>query len=154
MIDESHVTLPQLRAMYAGDRSRKDMLVNYGFRLPSARDNRPLKYEEFVERVGQTIYVSATPAPYELERTGGEIVQQIIWPTGLLDPLIEVRPIKGQIDDLLTEVKKVAAQNERTLVTTLTKKMAEKPDGFPERNGRARPIYAFGYRNFGTGADY
>ena len=125
VIDESHVTLPQLRAMYAGDRSRKNMLVDYGFRLPSARDNRPMQYEEFVKRVGQTIYVSATPAPYELERTGGEIVQQIIRPTGLLDPLVEVRPIKGQIDDLLTEIKKVAAQNERTLITTLTKKMAE-----------------------------
>ena len=135
VIDESHVTLPQLRAMYAGDRSRKDMLVNYGFRLPSARDNRPLKYEEFIERVGQTIYVSATPAPYELERTGGEIVQQIIRPTGLLDPLIEVRPIKGQIDDLLSEVKKVAAQNERTLVTTLTKKMAENLTDFLKEMG-------------------
>ncbi len=143
VIDESHVTLPQLRAMYAGDRSRKNMLVDYGFRLPSARDNRPMQYEEFVKRVGQTIYVSATPAPYELERTGGEIVQQIIRPTGLLDPLVEVRPIKGQIDDLLTEIKKVAAQNERTLITTLTKKMAENlTDYLKEMGVRVRYMHS------------
>ena len=143
VIDESHVTLPQLRAMYAGDRSRKNMLVDYGFRLPSARDNRPLQYEEFVQRVGQTIYVSATPAAYELERTAGEVVPQIIRPTGLLDPLVEVRPIKGQIDDLLTEVKAVAARNERTLVTTLTKKMAENlTDYLKEMGVRVRYLHS------------
>ena len=143
VIDESHVTLPQLRAMYAGDRSRKNMLVDHGFRLPSARDNRPLQYEEFVQRVGQTIYVSATPAPYELTRTEGEIVQQIIRPTGLLDPLVEVRPIKGQIDDLLTEVKAVAAANERVLVTTLTKKMAENlTDYLKEMGVRVRYLHS------------
>lgn len=124
VIDESHVTIPQVRAMHAGDKSRKDMLIEYGFRLPSAYDNRPLTFEEFEKRVNQTIFVSATPAKYELEHSK-DIVEQIVRPTGLLDPIIEVRPIKGQMDDLLGEIKKVVARNERILVTTLTKKMAE-----------------------------
>lgn len=124
VIDESHVTLPQLRAMYAGDRSRKEQLVNYGFRLPSAFDNRPLTFDEFQKERGQIIYVSATPAAYELDHAE-QVVEQIIRPTGLLDPKIEVRPIKGQIDDLLGEIHKVAKAGERILVTTLTKKMAE-----------------------------
>lgn len=124
VIDESHVTLPQLRAMYAGDRSRKEQLVNYGFRLPSALDNRPLTFDEFQKERGQIIYVSATPAAYEMDHAE-QVVEQIIRPTGLLDPKIEVRPIKGQIDDLLGEIHKVAEAGERILVTTLTKKMAE-----------------------------
>ena len=124
VIDESHVTLPQIRAMYAGDRSRKEMLVNHGFRLPSAFDNRPLTFDEFQQQINQVIYVSATPAKYELEQTE-QTVEQIIRPTGLLDPGIEIRPIKGQIDDLLGEIHKVAAAGERILVTTLTKRMAE-----------------------------
>lgn len=124
VIDESHVTLPQIRAMYAGDRSRKEMLVNHGFRLPSAYDNRPLTFAEFQDQIQQAIYVSATPGPYELEQTE-QIVEQIIRPTGLLDPVIELRPIKGQIDDLLSEINKVKERNERVLVTTLTKRMAE-----------------------------
>ena len=124
MIDEAHVTLPQLRAMYAGDRSRKENLIEYGFRLPSALDNRPLKFEEFVERINQVIYVSATPGPYEME-VQTNLAQQIIRPTGLLDPKVEVRPIAGQMDDLLGEIRKRTEKNERVLVTTLTKKMAE-----------------------------
>jgi len=123
-VDESHVTLPQCRAMYAGDRSRKDALVNYGFRLPSAYDNRPLNFEEFDSKLNQVIYVSATPAEYEQTRSG-QIVEQVIRPTGLLDPLVEVRPIDGQIDDLIGEINKRTAREERVLVTTLTKKMAE-----------------------------
>lgn len=124
VVDESHVTLPQLRAMYAGDRARKEQLVKYGFRLPSALDNRPLTFDEFQAQRGQIIYVSATPAAYEMETTD-KVVEQIIRPTGLLDPKIEVRPIAGQIDDLLSEIHKVSAQGERVLVTTMTKKMAE-----------------------------
>ena len=123
-IDESHVTLPQTRAMYAGDRSRKDSLVNYGFRLPSAYDNRPLNFQEFDSKINQVIYVSATPAEYERTRSG-QIVEQVIRPTGLLDPIVEVRPIDGQIDDLIGEINLRTAKNERVLVTTLTKKMAE-----------------------------
>ena len=123
-IDESHVTLPQTRAMYAGDRSRKDALVNYGFRLPSAYDNRPLNFEEFDSKINQVIYVSATPAEYERTRSG-QTVEQVIRPTGLLDPVVEVRPIEGQIDDLIGEINARTAKNERVLVTTLTKKMAE-----------------------------
>ena len=123
-IDESHVTLPQVRAMYRGDRARKESLVEYGFRLPCAFDNRPLKFEEFQQRIGQVVYVSATPGEYERTRSG-QIVEQIIRPTGLLDPRISVRPVEGQIDDLLDEIKARIAKNERTLVTTLTKKMAE-----------------------------
>ena len=123
-VDESHVTLPQCRAMYAGDRSRKDSLVNYGFRLPSAYDNRPLNFTEFDEKLNQIIYVSATPAEYESTRSG-QTVEQVIRPTGLLDPLVEVRPIEGQIDDLIGEINERTARQERVLVTTLTKKMAE-----------------------------
>ena len=123
-IDESHVTLPQVRAMYNGDRARKTTLVDYGFRLPCAYDNRPLKFEEFEQRLNQVIYVSATPGKYEQERSG-QIVEQVIRPTGLLDPRVEVRPIEGQIDDLIGEINIRAARQERVLVTTLTKKMAE-----------------------------
>ena len=125
IIDESHVTMPQLRAMYEGDQSRKRVLVDHGFRLPSALDNRPLNFEEFKQRVNQVIYVSATPGPYELEKSGGVVVEQIVRPTGLTDPEIIIKPIKGQMDDLLHQIKARAAKSERTLVTTLTKKMAE-----------------------------
>jgi excinuclease ABC subunit B len=125
IVDESHQTVPQVRGMYAGDRSRKTVLVEYGFRLPSALDNRPLNFAEWEERVGQVVYVSATPGPYELKQSGGVIVEQIIRPTGLVDPTIEVRPVQGQIDDLLGELRGVAARGERVLVTTLTKRMAE-----------------------------
>lgn len=125
VIDESHVTIPQIHAMYGGDRSRKEVLVENGFRLPAAMDNRPLKFEEFEEMQNQVIYVSATPADYELEKTGGEYIEQIIRPTGLLDPIIEVRPTENQIDDLMEEIQKRAEEDERVLVTTLTKKMAE-----------------------------
>ncbi|MFY0543208.1 excinuclease ABC subunit UvrB [Brevibacillus sp. H7] len=124
VIDESHMTLPQIRGMYNGDRARKDVLVEHGFRLPSARDNRPLKFEEFEQKVKQAIYISATPGPYELEHCP-QVVQQVIRPTGLVDPTISVRPIKGQIDDLIGEIQATIAKNERVLVTTLTKKMAE-----------------------------
>ena len=124
IIDESHMTLPQIRAMYNGDKARKDNLVEYGFRLEAARDNRPLKFDEFNQRLGQTLYVSATPAKYELSRAG-QVVEQLLRPTGLLDPTIEVRPSKGQIDDLISEINKTIARNARVLVTTLTKKMAE-----------------------------
>ena len=124
-IDESHQTVPQLHAMWHGDRSRKENLVQYGFRLPSALDNRPLKFEEFEERVNQAIYVSATPGPYELTKSAGVVVEQIIRPTGLVDPQVEIRPIKGQIDDLLHEIRDRASKGERVLVTTLTKRMAE-----------------------------
>jgi excinuclease ABC subunit B len=124
-IDESHQTIPQLRGMYHGDRSRKQTLVDYGFRLPSALDNRPLSFEEFEHRVGQLIYVSATPGPYELTKTGGEVVEQVIRPTGLIDPEVEVRPTRNQIDDLLGEIRQRASASERVLVTTLTKRMAE-----------------------------
>jgi excinuclease ABC subunit B len=124
-IDESHQTIPQLHGMYHGDRSRKETLVEYGFRLPSALDNRPLTFEEFEHRVNQAIYVSATPGPYELTKSAGVVVEQIIRPTGLVDPQVEVRPVKGQIDDLLHEIRERAARGERVLVTTLTKRMAE-----------------------------
>ena len=124
MIDESHVTVPQIRAMYAGDRARKTMLVEYGFRLPSAYDNRPLTFDEFRQRIHQVIYVSATPGPYEKEQAV-QTVEQIIRPTGLLDPRIIVRPATGQVDDLVGEIHQVVEKNERVLVTTLTKKMAE-----------------------------
>ena len=124
-IDESHVTVPQLHGMWHGDRSRKQNLVDYGFRLPSAMDNRPLRFEEFETRVGQTIYVSATPGPFELTKSAGVVVEQIIRPTGLVDPQVEIRPVKGQIDDLLAEIRDRAAKNQRVLVTTLTKRMAE-----------------------------
>jgi excinuclease ABC subunit B len=125
VVDESHQTVPQIRGMYHGDRSRKEVLVEYGFRLPSALDNRPLTFDEWEARVGQRIYVSATPGPYELERSGGVVVEQVIRPTGLMDPPIEVRPVRGQVDDLLAEIRERAATGERVLVTTLTKRMAE-----------------------------
>src|SRR5436190_13538177 len=124
-IDESHQTIPQLHAMWHGDRSRKSLLIEYGFRLPSALDNRPLQFEEFETRVNQVIYVSATPGPYELTKTAGTVVEQIIRPTGLIDPEVEMRPVKGQIDDLLHEIRQRVERKERVLVTTLTKRMAE-----------------------------
>lgn len=142
-IDESHVTLPQIRAMFGGDHSRKNILIDYGFRLPAAADNRPLKFEEFEEITGQTIYVSATPGDYELEKTGGVIVEQVVRPTGLLDPPIEVRPIKNQIDDLMEEIQLRMERNERVLVTTLTKRMAEELDKYLNRSGvRSRYIHS------------
>ena len=141
-IDESHVTLPQCRAMYAGDRSRKDALVNYGFRLPSAYDNRPLNFGEFDSKLGQIIYVSATPGEYERTRSG-QTVEQVIRPTGLLDPEVEVRPIDGQIDDLIGEINARAAKNERVLITTLTKKMAEDLTVYLQKAGiRVRYMHA------------
>ena len=124
-VDESHQTMPQVRGMYHGDRSRKQTLVDYGFRMPSALDNRPLTFEEFEHRMNQAIYVSATPGPYELTKSGGVVVEQVIRPTGLIDPQVEIRPVKGQVDDLLEEIRIRAAKNERVLVTTLTKRMAE-----------------------------
>lgn len=142
VIDESHVTLPQLRAMYAGDRSRKQSLVENGFRLPSAFDNRPLQFNEFEERIRQIVYVSATPAAYEMEEAS-QVAQQVIRPTGLVDPEIEVRPIKGQMDDLLGEIKLRAAANERVLITTLTKKMAEDLTEFLKETGiRVRYLHS------------
>ncbi|MEY4636885.1 MAG: Excinuclease subunit [Acidobacteriota bacterium] len=125
VVDESHQTVPQIRGMYHGDRSRKAVLVEYGFRLPSALDNRPLNFEEWEDRVGQLVYVSATPGPYELKMAGGVVVEQVIRPTGLMDPPVEVRPVKGQVDDLLMEIRDRASRQERVLVTTLTKRMAE-----------------------------
>ena len=142
MVDESHVTIPQVRAMYNGDRARKESLIEYGFRLPSALDNRPLKFDEFVERINQIVYVSATPGPYEME-VETNVAEQIIRPTGLLDPSIEIRPIKGQMDDLLGEIHKRAAKNERVLVTTLTKKMAEDLTEFLKEMGvRVRYLHS------------
>ena len=142
MVDESHVTIPQVRAMYNGDRARKESLIEYGFRLPSALDNRPLQFDEFVERINQIVYVSATPGPYEME-VQTNVAEQIIRPTGLLDPSIEIRPIKGQMDDLLGEIHKRAAKNERVLVTTLTKKMAEDLTEFLKEMGvRVRYLHS------------
>ena len=125
IVDESHQSVPQVRGMYHGDRSRKEVLVAYGFRLPSALDNRPLNFEEWEARTNQLLFVSATPGPYELRRAGGVVVEQIIRPTGLVDPPIEVRPVRGQVDDLLAELRERVARRERVLVTTLTKRMAE-----------------------------
>jgi excinuclease ABC subunit B len=143
IIDESHQTLPQVRGMYHGDRSRKQTLVDFGFRLPSALDNRPLTFEEFEERIGQRVYVSATPAPLELERTGGVVVEQLIRPTGLLDPLIEVLPARGQVDDLLVRIRAVVARGERALVTTLTKRMAEELSQYLAESGvRVRYLHS------------
>jgi excinuclease ABC subunit B len=143
VIDESHVTLPQVRAMYAGDRMRKSNLVEYGFRLPSALDNRPLQFEEFETKTKQKIYVTATPADYELEKSEGVIVEQIVRPTGLLDPIIDVRPSLNQIDDLLAEIEKRIQKNERVLVTTLTKRMAEElNEYFGNLNIKARYIHS------------
>ena len=135
MVDESHVSIPQVGGMYEGDRSRKQNLVDFGFRLPSALDNRPLKFHEFEKLINQAVYVSATPGPYEMEKTNGKMVDQIIRPTGLLDPLIEVRPTENQIDDLIEEVHKTIEKKERVLVTTLTKKMAEDLTTFLQENG-------------------
>jgi len=135
IIDESHVTVPQIRGMYLGDKSRKETLVEHGFRLPSALDNRPLKFDEFTKLTNQIIYVSATPADYEFQQTGGAYIEQIIRPTGLLDPEIQVRPVKGQIDDLIGEIKKRVVKKERILVTTLTKKMAEDLSDYLDRLG-------------------
>jgi len=129
-VDESHATIPQVHGMWFGDQSRKQNLVDYGFRLPSARDNRPLKFEEFENRIHQTIYVSATPGPYELTKSAGVVVEQVIRPTGLIDPEVEIRPVKGQIDDLLAEIRDRAKKNERVLVTTLTKRMSEDLAGY------------------------
>ncbi|HBJ94948.1 MAG TPA: excinuclease ABC subunit B, partial [Lentisphaeria bacterium] len=126
MIDESHVTIPQVQAMYRADRNRKVTLVEHGFRLPSALDNRPLKFEEFEKLTGDTVYVSATPADYELQKSGGTVIEQIVRPTGLLDPEVEIRPLGSQVDDVMEEIRKTAAQGGRTIVTTLTKKSAER----------------------------
>jgi excinuclease ABC subunit B len=142
-IDESHQTVPQLHAMYHGDRSRKQTLVNYGFRMPSAMDNRPLNFEEFEHRTGQVVYVSATPGPYELTKSAGVVVEQVIRPTGLVDPEIEVRPVKGQVDDLLEEIRLRAERNERVLVTTLTKRMSEDlAEYFTETGVRCRYMHS------------
>src|SRR6202049_2073031 len=142
-VDESHQTIPQVRGMHAGDRSRKETLVNYGFRMPSALDNRPLTFEEFEHRVNQALYVSATPGPYELTKSGGVFVEQVIRPTGLVDPEVEIRPVKGQVDDLLEEIRIRAAKNERVLVTTLTKRMAEDlSEYFSEIGVRCRYLHS------------
>ena len=143
IIDESHVTVPQIGGMYRGDRSRKETLVEYGFRLPSALDNRPLRFEEFERLAPQTIYVSATPGPYELEKSGSEIIDQVVRPTGLLDPQIEIRPVSIQVDDLLSEARQRADKNERVLVTTLTKKMAEDLTDYLDEHGiRVRYLHS------------
>lgn len=143
MVDESHVSIPQVGGMYEGDRSRKQNLVDFGFRLPSALDNRPLKFDEFEKLINQTVYVSATPGPYEMKKTQGELVEQIIRPTGLLDPIVEVRPTENQIDDLIGEVHKTIAKGERVLVTTLTKKMAEDlTDYLMEQNIKVRYLHS------------
>ncbi|MCW9718054.1 excinuclease ABC subunit UvrB [Avibacterium sp. 21-599] len=143
IIDESHVTVPQIGGMYRGDRSRKETLVEYGFRLPSALDNRPLRFEEFERLAPQTIYVSATPGPYELEKSGSEIIDQVVRPTGLLDPEIEIRPVAIQVDDLLSEARQRADKNERVLVTTLTKRMAEDLTDYLEEHGvRVRYLHS------------
>ena len=143
VVDESHATVPQIGAMYEGDVSRKRNLVEHGFRLPSAVDNRPLTWEEFTERIGQTIYLSATPGPYELQRAGGDVVEQVIRPTGLVDPQVLIKPTKGQIDDLLHEIRQRAERDERVLVTTLTKKMAEDLTDYLLENGvRARYLHS------------
>lgn len=143
MVDESHVSIPQVGGMYEGDRSRKQNLVDFGFRLPSALDNRPLKFDEFENLINQTVYVSATPGPYEMKKTNGELVEQIIRPTGLLDPIVEVRPTENQIDDLIGEVYKTIAKGERVLVTTLTKKMAEDlTDYLMEQNIKVRYLHS------------
>jgi excinuclease ABC subunit B len=142
-VDESHATIPQVHGMFYGDRSRKQILVDYGFRMPSALDNRPLTFEEFEHRMNQVIYVSATPGPYELTKSGGAFVEQVIRPTGLIDPEVEVRPVKGQVDDLLEEIRVRAEKNERVLVTTLTKRMAEDlSEYFTEIGVRCRYLHS------------
>ena len=143
VIDESHVSVPQIRAMYGGDRARKENLVEYGFRLPAAMDNRPLKFEEFQEMAKQVIYVSATPADYELIQSEGVVVEQVIRPTGLLDPIIEVRPSLNQVDDLMEEIQQRIELKERVLVTTLTKRMAEELNRIsPRHNIRCTYIHS------------
>src|ERR1700741_4384276 len=143
VIDESHVTVPQIGAMSEGDVSPKRVLVEHGFRLPSAIDNRPLTWEEFLDRIGQTVYLSATPGPYELQRVGGDVVEQVIRPTGLIDPQVIIKPTKGQIDDLLEEIRLRTGKNERVLVTTLTKKMSEDLTDYLLENGvRARYLHS------------
>src|SRR5438445_6767432 len=143
IVDESHQTVPQIRGMYHGDRSRKEVLVAYGFRLPSALDNRPLNFEEWEHRVGQVVFVSATPGPYELAKSQGVVVEQIIRPTGLIDPPIDVRPVKGQVDDLLQEIRARVARRERVLVTTLTKRMAgDLTQDYQELRGRVRYLHS------------
>jgi excinuclease ABC subunit B len=142
-VDESHQSIPQIRGMYHGDRSRKQTLVDYGFRMPSALDNRPLTFEEFEHRTNQVVYVSATPGPYELTKSGGVVIEQVIRPTGLEDPQVEVRPVKGQVDDLLEEIRVRAARNERVLVTTLTKRMSEDlAEYFSEIGVRCRYLHS------------
>jgi excinuclease ABC subunit B len=142
-VDESHQTIPQVHGMHAGDRSRKETLVNYGFRMPSALDNRPLTFEEFEHRTNQVLYISATPGPYELTKSGGLFVEQVIRPTGLVDPDVEIRPVKGQVDDLLEEIRVRAERDERVLVTTLTKRMAEDlSEYFTEIGVRCRYLHS------------
>ena len=150
VIDESHVSLPQIRGMYGGDRSRKPNLVEYGFRLPSAMDNRPLNFHEFETLINQVIYVSATPADYELEQTEGTFVEQVVRPTGLLDPVIDVRPSINQIDDLLEEIDNTVKKGDRVLVTTLTKRMAEELTKYMTRLD-VKPLHSLGSRNIGAG---
>lgn len=145
VIDESHVTLPQVHAMFGGDRARKENLVEYGFRLPAAKDNRPLRFEEFEQLVGTTIYVSATPADYELMKSEGVIVEQLIRPTGLVDPPLEVRITDNQIDDLLEEIDKRVRNDDKILVTTITKRMAEELSKCFDRVGRPQPLPPFGH---------
>ena len=142
VVDESHVTISQVHAMYGGDRSRKENLVDYGFRLPAAMDNRPLKFEEFEALQNQVIYVSATPADYEIQKTDGIYVEQVIRPTGLLDPIIEVRPSLNQIDDLIEEIQERVEKDERTLVTTLTKRMAEELVKYLTRISNSLSLYS------------
>jgi len=143
VVDESHQTIPQIRGMWAGDRSRKEVLVAYGFRLPSALDNRPLDFKEWQDRIGQVVHVSATPGPWELEKAGGVFVEQIIRPTGLVDPTIDVRPVQGQVDDLLAEIRDRVERRERVLVTTLTKRMAEDLTGYYHELGvRVRYLHS------------
>ncbi len=143
VVDESHVSLPQVNGMYEGDRSRKQTLVDYGFRLPSALDNRPLKFAEFEKLVPQSLYISATPGPYELKKTKGVVIEQVIRPTGLIDPAVDIRPIEGQVDDLVKEIEATALKKERILVTTLTKRMAEDlADFFMRKNLRVRYLHS------------
>ena len=153
VVDESHVTIPQIRAMYGGDYSRKKNLVEYGFRLPAAMDNRPLMFDEFESMTPLAIYVSATPADYELEKSEGIVVDQVIRPTGLLDPVIEVRPTLNQIDDLMEEITQRSAKDERVLVTTLTKRMAEELTAYLTRMG-IRCNYIHSDVDTGTYPDY
>ena len=153
-IDESHVTVPQIGGMYRGDRSRKETLVEYGFRLPSALDNRPLNFTEFEAMLNQTIYVSATPADYEFGKSEGAVVEQLIRPTGLTDPEIIVRPARSQVDDLLEEIRKRVERKERVLVTTLTKRMAEDLTEYYQDLERQGSLPAFGYRDDRAGGDY